>query len=312
MKNLIYPFLLILLTTSLAHGQNLPIFHQKLTDDFMFNSAYTGISGGSVSVNYRKLWTGISQAPDIFYTSGHAQLKSLPIGLGGSLYTERQDYISNFRGSFSTSYQIDLSSEYSLSFGLGVEFFQSNIDQNNIFVKDLDDPLLDVPNTIQWDLSSGIVLSHELFDFGLGYGRMISDWSNDSTSIFASFVALNGNAYIPVRYGYDILEPRVFYQINPVGENILNASVFYTYDNQYLLGVSYRSESVGAVSIGLRWDNRYLLAYSVESRLDKEGSELGFGHELTLRFDLNKQCFRRVNNNTTKGINSSTFRKKSN
>lgn len=300
-----------MLSVYVSSAQQLPFFHQKLTDDFLFNPAYTGLSGGSISASYRRLWSDVEEAPTAYYATGHTLFSKRPIGVGGSFYTENQDLFRNVRAAISSSYQFKVSEEYRLSFGLSYEVFQSDLDRSKIFVRDADDPLLNVDNQLQMDITSGVVLSHALFDAGISYGRMMTAWSGGEDEVLSDFVVASANGYFKVRYGYDKVEPRLLYQINPVGDNILNASVFYTYADKYILGATYRTGSIGALSLGLRWDNRYLLAYSVEQRLDEAGRDLGFAHELTLRFDLNKQYFRRLNPNQKENLNSSTYQKKS-
>ena len=179
-----------------------------------------------------------------------------------------------------------------------------------MFVRDQDDPLLDVDNRFQMDVSAGLVLTHTLFDVGLSAGRMTSLFSESDDSSLNGFYTVQGNGYIKTRYDYDMIEPRILYQVNQSGENILNASVFYTYNDMILLGATYRTGSVGAMSVGLRWQNRYLISYTGEHTFSAEGSELGFGHEITLRYDLNRQYYKRVNPAENTPKRSNTYKRK--
>ncbi|MFY0687416.1 MAG: PorP/SprF family type IX secretion system membrane protein [Cyclobacteriaceae bacterium] len=310
MKNLIVVFLI--LVGHYLTAQQLPYFQQKLTDGFMFNPAYTGVSGGALSFNHKRLWAGISESPEINYLSVHSNLWIPNIGVGGSFYSEKLNLIGNTRASLSTSYTIGLNESFQLSFGIGTEVWQTNIDQGRVFARDPDDPLLLLDRKVASDISAGFLLVHSLFDVGVSYARLASGWSSNENPLLNSFISATMNGYLPVRFGYDILEPRILYQANKLGADLLQSSVFYTYDNKYMLGLTYRTNAVGGLSLGLRLENRYFISYTSERRLDSSGSDLGTGHEITLRYDFNRQFFRRVNPSEKEPLRSNTVKKKGN
>jgi type IX secretion system PorP/SprF family membrane protein len=304
-------YITLFFSVTWLHGQKLPVFQQKLTDDFLFNPALTGVSGGSISFNYKKPFSSISGAPETFYATAHTVLSENPLGIGLSFYSEQLDLLTNSRGSVSSSYQISLNKSYTVSFGLGYEFFQqSSLNTRNIFVRDYDDPLLNVDNQIRTDVSAGALLIHDYFDLGIAYGRLSSGLSSDTNNLLNGYYAIHASGHIKTRFGYDLLEPTILYLSNMSSDNIVNASLFYTYNNRLIGGITYRSEAIGILSFGVRFENRYLFTYSFQEQLSNEGRDLGHGHELTIRIDLNSQYFKRVDQSSKSLLKSSTFKKK--
>ncbi|MEM7549465.1 MAG: PorP/SprF family type IX secretion system membrane protein [Bacteroidota bacterium] len=299
---------------NMLHGQQLPVFHQKFTDDFLFNPGYTGLSGGSASASFRRIWTGIEDPANAYYISGHTLLAQDKIGIGGNLFFEQLSFINNLRIAPSISYQIIKSEDYSVSFGISPELYQTRLDRGELFVRDPDDPLLLNPDEgVTFDVSSGIVFSSSRINAGVGFNRMVNFWEdddNDSGVDLLSIISLSASGLIPLRYGYDVFEPRIFYNITPDGRNLLNVSGFYNYENIAVAGVTYRTNSVGVMSLGWWFENRILFSYSVEYNFSNAGRDLGVIHELTLRIDFNKQYFQRVNPANQNPRESSTFRKR--
>ncbi len=293
-------------------AQNVPLFHQNITDGFLTNPAYIGRSGGSVSFSHRRLWSGLGNTPTVNYLSGHYMMHGRPLGIGANVYTENYSVLSNFRMSTGASYGIDFNSDFQLTFGLLGEVYQSQLDMDKVFVLDYEDPLLSgFNNHTNFDLTSGLVLAHRLFDVGFAYNRMATSWSGSSGTNMPTYLTLTANGRIPVRYGNDLLEPRLVYLSVDNGKDVYSLSTYYTYDNFVMTGLTLRSESVAAFSLAFRFENRYLLGYSMERSFSSSGRDLGYGHEITLRVDFNKQYFRRVNPSEDTPIRNSTYKKRS-
>lgn len=291
-------------------GQQLQLFQQKTTDDFLLNPGFVGLSGGSASFNYRRQWSGVEGTPQIFYANVHTVIKEDQFSVGVNAYSNRSNLIENMRVSLASAYILNLNSDFKLSFGLGVELVQDQLDESSSFIKDPDDPILaNFNNNLQADLYSGVVLKHEYFDFGLSAGRMIA---SSSDGVLASYYSASLNGYYPLQYGRGIIEPRLLYLRYQDFEDIYNAALFYTLDDRYIVGLSYQSGTIVGSSVGLKLENRYVLAYSPSMKLGQSGFDLGVSHEITLRYNFNNQYYRTVNPSEYTPRRSNSYKRKTN
>ncbi|SNS74460.1 type IX secretion system membrane protein, PorP/SprF family [Ekhidna lutea] len=307
-KLLLYIHLIVIFIYS-AEAQQIPNFQQVMTDGFSLNPAFTGLSGGSVSFTYRQAWTGLESSQSMSYLSGHTLLRGDRVGVGGNVYYEQFDVFKNYRAVTSGAYHMSLNESFRISFGLMAEWFQVRLDRENIFVQNMNDPLLNSESDNSWDVSSGFIVANQYGDIGVAYHHLNSIWGNKSSRLEGVLTTtLNGR--VPVRYGYDLAEPRLIYQRFEDGRDVLSAAIFYSYEDQVVSGITYRSGSIAGVSLGFRVDHKYLIGYSMERVLSNEGKDLGASHEITFRYDLNKQYYRRVNPAEDTPLKSTTFRKK--
>ena len=158
------------------------------------------------------------------------------------------------------------------------------------------------------DITSGLVLSNERTYFGFSMNRMRSLLRSEGKLLPVYFVG-SFMTEIPVRYGNDVFQPSLVYEIQENSKNFYAASLLYRYNDRLIAGVNYRSESIVGLTAGIRLENRYLISYTMERPMSSTNLDLGPSHEITIRYDLNMQYFRRVNPSNDTPIRTNTFRR---
>ena len=291
-------FLLVIIAICLPfrkiHGQTIPVINQMLSDGFLYNPSLTGLSGGSSTFTFKKLWTGIDQSPVVSLASVHGLVARDRIGVGGNIYYEKVNIFQNFFSSVDASYHLPLKKNLGISFGLAGEIFRTQLNSGDIFVKDPDDPLLtDIDDRYNLDVSFGVNLSHPWFNAGFSANRIGTMLGYiDKNRAFSSYFSSHANVFIPVRNGFDEIQPSLLYRKNSEGQGQLDAMVFYTYDNLLILGALFRTGSIMGFSAGFNVKSRFVLGYTIEMLAKGTQLETGPSHEFSLRYNFNKQYYR--------------------
>ena len=285
--------LLIVAGTSGLYAQTAPIFNQKVTDYFTYDPSRTGYSGGSIVFTHQQLSTGFENAPQTNFLGGHTRVLFDQIGLGGSIYYQKAGIVNTYRIAFSGAYHMNLNEQMKLSFGLAPELTRGELDFQELFVLDMDDPLIqNYGNNAQFDVSSGISLHHTFFHAGLVMNRMISlTQGTGSNSPFPGSYSAYLQGKLAVRSNLDLIEPMLFYNRFQDRTSQLDVGGFYTYENLIFLGVMYRTKSQLSGSLGYNVKNRLILGYSYQTPIGDELATINAAHEVSIRINLNKHYF---------------------
>ena len=284
---------LMLLVSLMAGAQTSPIFNQKMTDYFTYDPSRTGFSGGSAVFTHQQLSTGLQNAPQTDFFGAHTRLGFDQFGLGGSLYYQESGIIRTYRITASGAYHMKINDQYGLSFGLAPEITRGELNFQDLFVIDMNDPvILNYGNKTDFDVSSGIGLHHDRFDAGIVMNRMMSITQGlSSNRAFQGSYSVYVQGKVPVRSNFDVIEPMLFLNRFQDGTSQIDVGGFYNYENLLFLGAMYRTKSLVSMSLGYNVKNRVILGYSYQTPIGSSVSAIGSAHEITLRFNFNKQFY---------------------
>ncbi len=273
-------------------GQSIPIVNQKMTDYFTYDPSRTGLSGGSLVFSHQQLATGFENSPITNFLGGHTRILFDQIGLGGNLYYQESGIIRTYRIVASGAYHMRLNDDLKVSFGIAPEFTRGELNFQELFVLDMDDPVLQNYGTDSgFDVSSGVSLHHRIFDAGVVLNRMISvTQGSESTRAFPGVVSVYGQGKMTMRSELDLLEPMVFVNRYQDGTTQVDVGGFYTYENLIFAGLMYRTQSQLAMSLGYNVKSRLVLGYSYQTPISSS-TPISSAHEITIRVNLNKQYF---------------------
>ncbi len=295
-----------------AQAQLLPIFTQKLSDNFLYDPSVTGLSGGSAVLSHKRLWSEVQGAPVTTFASAHTRLKQDRLGIGGSIYYEEANIFQNAHASLSAAYHLPLNEAMGLSFGLAGEAYQTRLNTNGKYIPDATDQLLtNFDDGIKADVSFGMNLHHSLFRVGASVNRLTVAFDSDkqTTSLLTSFATLYASSFLPVRDGLDRLEPSLVYRQQFGSEGQLDAMLFYDYKQTIIFGASYRTGGIVGLSTGYNFENRLVLGFTYEMLTGDFSNQVGASYEFVVRFNFNKQYYE-SKTRTTRPLKSSTFEKK--
>lgn len=319
-KAQLHIIILLLLTLGLMPllGQQHPFYSQYMLDKFLVNPAIAG-SNGVTTVNLisRQQYVGFEKPPQTFALSAQSRIlddsfilrrltlrkrnkkksRAGKIGLGGSIFTDRNGIVSRtgFQGTY--AYHIKVSPSWQLSMGLSLQGYQFKVDDSESSYANQGDPLLAVSRKSFFvpDANTGVFLTN-----GSLYGGITM------TDILGSSLKLGKEISIDYRTqrkynliaGYKFavsdnisLEPSILLQGTKTNFALdLNARMYYM--QNYWAGISYRSNNSMVVMLGGRIDRLFLgYAYDIDMGLVRSYS--AGSHELIIGLRLGDNNTRR-------------------
>jgi type IX secretion system PorP/SprF family membrane protein len=287
---LAFGFLLSVLNFSSA--QDIPLFSQKLTNSFMYNPALAGHTFGSTTFSYKQNYAKVEGAPKNYFLSLHAPFANHRFGIGGNIFQEEITFLRTTYASTAFAYHLRFNRFTVLSFGVSGEY--NSIGLNGTTSGTAEDPeyqaLID-GGIKKYDFSFGTHYQNRFLKAGVAMNRLASTWIDKNSTIsnyFSSFV----QGLIPLRGGEDLLEPYIAYRkLSDVNE-IIDAGLFYTYNNRITIGASYRSGGIVSATLALRLSKYLMVGYSRETFTGNIGGFVGGANEYTIRYDFNDESYK--------------------
>lgn len=151
----------MMLTSSMAFGQQEPQYTQFMFNKLPINAAYTGANEVmSIRALYRNQWTGINGHPQNVSFSIHSPLKNENLALGFYFVNDRLGQINQNWFDMTYAYRIPLGGKMRLSFGVnaGLLYYKHNVQDLN-FTQSGDPLLMDNVSRVMPDVGAGFYLS---------------------------------------------------------------------------------------------------------------------------------------------------------
>jgi len=321
MKKTIKIILLLGLSVQFANAQQGPLYSQYMLNKFLINPAVAGANGyTSLNLVARDQFTGFVNSPRTFaitcqtrllndsYIKKKLQVKKKPkkatrderVGLGAHIFSDRNGIISKTGIELTYAYHIKVSNDYQLSFGLSGSGFQYKLDDSKSYIYDPDDPFLNSNRKSFWvpDASFGTYYSNNSLYAGLSMNNLFgSSFKLGSSHIKDNFrTARTYSVMTGYKFNFEnglALEPSLLLRAAKLATE-LDISTKLTYQDEYWLGLSYRSDKTLVSMIGLSVDVFYF-AYAFDASLSGVRSYGNGSHELMLgvRFgDMSSRRFR--------------------
>lgn len=282
----------LMVSAGSLRAQDIPLFSQKLTNSFMYNPALAGHTFGSLTVSYRKNYSGVEGAPTNYFVSIHTPLVNHRIGVGANFFQEDVTFLRNTYASGAFAYHLKFDKFTSLSMGVSAEY--NSIGTNGVPIGSINDPEYDAINQGKmnhFDYSFGMHFQNRFLKAGIAANRLSSTWLKEEATItpyYSSFV----QGLIPLRGGEDLLEPYVSYRKMSEVNSTIDAGLFYTYNNLLTIGGAWRSGSVISGTVAARVGKYILVGYSYETILGSVGGFVGSANEITLRYDFANESYK--------------------
>lgn len=269
-------FLAFTLAVITVKGQQQFLITQYMFNGLALNPAYAGVHEGlSVSALTRHQWVGMEGAPNTQFVSIHSPISYRPIALGAVIYRDEIGITREHAGLFSYAYRIQVAEKVKLSFGLQANIRQITQNFSANAADDLDDPLLQVDNSVKFNMGSGLLLHSDKFYVGFSIPQMLNNkfgsQNLETHSELKRHYYLSGGVIFPVSRNL-LLKPNVLFKAVagvPVQADVnLNALI----------------HEVVWVGVSHRWQDSYsgLLAFQLTPQLQL-GYAMDFGNK-----DLNR------------------------
>ena len=291
MNRLLLTKVLLLLSSTYAFSQQLPIFSNYVFDPYLYNPAYIA-NGGFSEINFihRRQWVDIQNAP---VTSGiNAQIPlNSRLALGINAINDESILLNRISGGVTVGYKVPLSSEHHLGFGLSVGAIYNSLNLDGI--ETLNDPALANAEDNNASLD-GIMYSWKNLSLGFSLPRLfITDLNQQNSFGEVEFAELR-NQIVIASYKVELspiinVQPFLQYRLTQDEQDFFEAAALVGYKDLLKVGGFYRQNSGPGFLFQLTASDLVSISYGHEFATNQDLSFAGATHEFQLKLRLGKK-----------------------
>ncbi|MDA9898299.1 type IX secretion system membrane protein PorP/SprF [Flavobacteriales bacterium] len=287
---------------ALSKAQQLPMYSQYLTNDFILNPAIAGSKPYfPVQINVRSQWAALGAiAPQTNTLSYHMPVAYDEIGIGAILMQDQTGPYSQFGVNLSFAYHIQLDKKdiTRLSFGLSGVLTQHTLNQGELSFHN-PDPEFEggTYSKMVPDANFGAYLYSDNFSLGLSAHQLFESTFKESITSFFGDNSQVRHYFALASYRFDVysdlaIEPSILAKTTESSPIQFDLNTKVTFDNSYWVGLSLRSSQSVVVLGGLNLGQLFL-SYSYDYGVSSLSSVASGSHELSLGFNINDKRKRR-------------------
>ncbi|RIV42963.1 type IX secretion system membrane protein PorP/SprF [Flagellimonas pelagia] len=306
--------LTLLLGAEMLHAQKEPQYTQYMYNIGSFNPAYVGtVESPEIIGLYRAQWVDIEGAPTTIRAGANIPFKNEKMGLGINIVSDQLGPSTQTYFDVAYSYQIQLSNDTKLSFGLNAGGSSLNIDYSKGSFEDPSDPSLlgDKYSNFYPTVGAGLFLYHEE-DWYLGVSVpnfLTNALYNDEVSTIVEdnmqFNAIGG--YVFQLGDRTKFKPAFLVNYLQGAPVTVNLSANFQFIDALTIGASYRFDNAVSGLVGFQISNAMFVGYSYDYAINGLGEYSGGSHEAILKFYIGRGGF--GTGNKTKNNNKNTKNK---
>lgn len=295
-------FTILTLCSLNIFAQQQALFTQYIFNDLIFNPAVSGVKNYvPISLNTRRQWMGIKEAPAAQTLSAHGYLDR-NMGLGGVIFNQVTGPTRRTGATVSSAYHMKVTkNKYNkesktLSFGAAFTISQYTVEKDRLKTRIPDDPTIDkafnyglIP-----DLSFGLYYHNaNKYYIGLSALNLIqssvdllnTDTSNVNKVVRNYYIMSGGNIDISDKIS---LQPSVLFQMIETLPYQIDGTLLAWYKRTVFMGISYRHQDAVAVLVGYK-NNMFRFGYSYDYILSDIAGFVSGSHEINLTLYLLNQ-----------------------
>ncbi|WKN43605.1 PorP/SprF family type IX secretion system membrane protein [Tunicatimonas pelagia] len=312
-----------LLVAQSASAQQLFRLTQYFQNPIVINPATTGIEGFmDVKIGYRQQWSGLDGAPETYYISAHAPLRTnssstglrhnalrisdpslydqfdgntrygasnVKHGLGGYITSDNQGIFAQTSGFMSYASHLPLGNQLRLAIGVSAGVTNQQIDISRVTVIEPNDPTYlayrnQQGQSTNFDLNAGMFLYSDRFYVGYSAARIFqNNLYNDSE--IAAQQQLTHFGMLGLRLNLStalMLYPGVYIGYDGANPVTYDVGARVKLKDIVWAGLSYRNTSTIAGMAGIQINNTFNVSYSYDYGFSGINNLQSGIHEITL------------------------------
>jgi type IX secretion system PorP/SprF family membrane protein len=286
---------------ALTKAQQLPMYSQYLTNDFILNPAIAGSKlYFPIQINSRTQWSGLGTiAPKTNTLSYHMPLAYDAIGIGAIIMQDETGPYSQIGVSLSFAYHIQLDEDdvTRLSLGLSGLMTQHTLNQDDLAFHNPDPEFQGSYSKTVPDASFGAYLYSRNFSLSASAHQLFESTFKESVQDIFGDNSQVRHYFAHASYRIDIhsdlaIEPSLLVKSTEVSPTQLDINARVIIDNNYWAGLSLRSSESLVVMAGLNMGSLFL-SYSYDYGISSLSSVASSSHEISLGFNINDKRKRR-------------------
>ncbi|MFH2143367.1 MAG: type IX secretion system membrane protein PorP/SprF [Bacteroidota bacterium] len=291
MKKIILGLIILIGVTTLYAQQIIP-YTMYMEDAYAINPAAAGsLPYNPLSLAYKRLWSGIDDAPALQMLNSHLAA-SERVGIGGKLFSMNYGPLSQFgiEGTYAYNFPV---ANGKLALGLSGILYQYYIDKSKLILENPDDEavIFGSEKIIVPDAKFGAYYYAKQYYVGLAVhqllGRKITLMNKENLEQRqVRHYFLHGGYIYDINGNYSI-EPSALIRVIEAGIFQFDINVKGIYKQMVWAGFSYRLKDAIAIMAGFRKD-RIAFGYAYDYAMSDIGKYNTGSHELIFTFKFNR------------------------
>tara|TARA_B100001057_G_scaffold496748_1_gene599018 strand:+ start:1883 stop:2797 length:915 start_codon:yes stop_codon:yes gene_type:complete len=286
---------------ALTKAQQLPIYSQYLTNDFILNPAIAGTKPYfPIQINSRSQWSGLGTiAPKTNTLSFHMPVAYDAVGIGAIIMQDETGPYSQIGVTLSFAYHLQLDEDdvTYLSLGLSGLMTQHTLNQDDLTFHNPDPEFQGSYSKMVPDASFGAYLYSKDFSLSASAHQLFESTFKESVQDIFGDNSQVRHYFAHASYLIDIhsdlaIEPSLLVKSTEVSPTQLDVNARVIIDNNYWAGLSLRSSKSLVVLVGLNTGGLFL-SYSYDYGISSLSSVASGSHEISLGFNINDKRKRR-------------------
>ena len=289
-------FLFMAMLSSRAVAQQIPNFSLYNMNHYLVNPAATGITDRvPVSLSYRKIWAGMTNAPSVQYLSSN--MKVAPqMGVGARVFNFQAGPLRKTGLEGTYSYHLDVGQSSKLSFGLSVLLYQFNLSKSQLLVEDItDEVFMGDEQMFVPDAAFGTYFYGSNYYVGLSVPQLFQRNIDLKSDVILQQKQVR-HYYLHGGYIFEAgsdfkIEPSALFKLVESGVFQADVNALVTYKEMINFGVSYRTSE--ALSFQLGYINPdFFIGYAYDLILSGMKSNTWGSHEILFTYSFDNFLLR--------------------
>lgn len=297
MRKLSITFIAVLgLMASSSLAQQIPLYSNYFFTPYVYNPSTSGTEKGTeVTLLHRRQWTDLQGSPETSALTINGSLNNEAVGWSVYGFTDKANIISR-NGIFGNyAYHLQLSSNTSLSFGLGAGFVHNTIDQEAVRAQDAGD-VFTIPDTRRgvFDINAGLNLKVSDLTIGVSAPQLLAEtveFTDPDTDVPVNFGLIRHytfNAQYDFKFDGDkrVLSPMVMVLAAEDVDPRVDVGAMFQLTEYGHVGAMFRSDFAVTANVGVNLTENLTAGYAHDFSTNDFSDALGTSHEfmLTYRF----------------------------
>ncbi len=287
-------FLLALLGLNLAMAQKEPQYTQYMYNIGSFNPAYVGsVESPEIMGLYRAQWIDIPGAPRTLRFGANIPLTNEKMGLGFNVINDELGPVAQTYLDVAYSYQISLSDDTWLSFGIDAGGSMLNVDYSKGDFQNPGEPLLfgEEVNNFYATVGAGLFLYSDDWYIGASIPNFLTNgiYNDEVATLVEDKIQYNFiGGYVFEMSERSKFKPAFLINYLEGAGATMNLSANFLFADALTLGASYRFGNAVSGLAGFQITPGILLGYSYDYNTNSLGEFNNGSHEFILKFYLGR------------------------
>ncbi|WP_127136698.1 type IX secretion system membrane protein PorP/SprF [Flagellimonas oceanensis] len=297
-------FLGLLLTVGCVHAQKEPQYTQYMYNIGSFNPAYVGtVESPEIIGLYRAQWVDIPGAPTTIRGGANIPFSNEKMGLGVNIVNDVLGPSTQTYFDVAYSYQIQLSDETKLSFGLNAGGSSLTIDYSKGTFENPSDGSILGGNYSNFypTVGAGLFMYHkEEWYLGASVPNFLTNalYNDEVATIVEDNMQFNAiGGYVFELGDRTKFKPAFLVNYLEGSPVTVNLSANFQFIDALTIGASYRFDNAVSGLAGFQISNGMFIGYSYDYNTNGLGEYSGGSHEAILKFYIGRGGFDFGNNN---------------